>query len=98
MVYVNGERTYKTDFKTKDNNGYFKIIDIDTKVELFLPEYVIRAMTYVFSWDRYHEDLDKENIKHTLQAELTRLGHLPQSDNIKTGMKHMVKFLEDLAC
>lgn len=53
-------------------------------------------MTYVFSWHRYNEDLDKDRVKKVLDAELCRLGHLPQSDNIKTGIRHMAKFLSEM--
>jgi len=103
MYYKNGQRMFKTGsrlfedrFALKDARGYVQLEDVETGVELFLPEFVIHDMSYVFSWNRYHQDMDKETVLQSLIEELNRLEKLPSSFNIEQGKKHMIKFISEL--
>ena len=97
MHYKNKQRTFITDFSEKDERGYVKVKDKESKVEFFLPEFTIRAMDYQFSWNRYKEDLDKEILKKALELEIKRIESLSFSNpNTKIGLEQLEIFLEGL--
>ncbi len=97
MYYKNGERTYIVEFNIKDSRGYCKVQDKDTKVDFYLPEFVIKDMTYVFGWDRYREDLNKVEVLNVINLEIKRIEELNFSSfNTEKGLEHLNNFKKDL--
>ena len=93
MHYKNNKRTYITDFKEKDDRGYVKVQDKETKVYFFLPEFVVKEMVYQFSWDRYSEDLDKTKVLKAIELEILRIKKLSfTSFNTRKGLEDMERF------
>ncbi len=90
--YLSGERSFIVD-ETKDLNGYWKVIDEDTKVVFKLPHHVINSMQYVFSWERYVEERDDKQLRITLENELKRLQNQTPSFNINKGISDIKGFL-----
>ena len=63
-----------------------------------LPKYVVANFKFIFSWNRYEEDLNKEKILLSCQIELTRLENLNSSHpNILKGIDDMKRFIKDLS-
>lgn len=97
MHYRNGERTFCTDFKETDDRGYYKVTDVDTNVVAFFPENTVKSMKYLFSWDRYHDDLHEERLLEVLETELARMKNgTIQNKNIKIGMLQLEGFIKEM--
>lgn len=96
MHYQSGERTFIVDtkeFRKSDKKDYLSVIDKDTNAKFILPKFVIEDFKYIFSWDRYHEDLDKDKLIVSLTKELDRLLSLEPQPNILIGIDHMREFI-----
>ena len=96
MKYRSGERIFTIDTVNSTEQDYLKVIDDDTSTEFWLPRFIVDGFTYIFSWDRYKQDLDTESVLKSLNTELNRLENLNKSPNIKIGIKQIEKFIEDL--
>ena len=93
--YQSGERMFIVD-TTKLVDGYYKVTDRDSKVIFKLPKSVIDAKKYIFSWNRYNEELNKDEVRKSLKDELTRLQKMRQTPNIIVGIQYTEKFLREL--
>lgn len=97
MRYRNGSRNFDVDFNVTDNRDYVKVVDISTKVVFFLPKKVILDMKYIFSWDRYEKDLDKQKVLDVLEKEYKRLSLAsPISYNIVAGKSQIFDMIKNL--
>ena len=92
--YTNGERIFSVDFNTKNNDGYLKVVDVDTKVEFYLPYFIIEDMTYVFSWDRYEEEIDKEKALESLNKILETM---KQNKDLPKGIEDIKRFISEIS-
>ena len=93
--YQSGERMFIVD-ETRPEDGYYNIIDIESKVKFKLPISVINTKKYIFSWDRYKEELDIVQVRKSLEIELARLQKMKQTKNIILGIQYTTKFIKEL--
>lgn len=99
MHFKSGERTFIVDansYYTASKNDYLDVMDKDTHTHLILPKHVVLNFKYMFSWDRYREDLNRKKVFITLKAEQNRLERMPQSASILKGIEDMKMFINTL--
>ena len=96
MKFVNGNRTFIVDQKAVDSRGYYKCVDTETKVELYLPDYVISGMTFKFSWDTFREDRDEKHFNSVKVIEESMTTLYETSTNYVSSMYDIRSFMEDM--
>ena len=102
MHFKSGQREFIVDtqeFIYSRDNEYLTVGEVDKKKDFSfqLPKHVVDKFKFIFSWDRYHEDLNKEKVLLACQIELSRLEKLDSSHpNILKGIDDMKRFIKDL--